>query len=74
MPVWDAVQIIVPLIGIAIVLSNLLGLWATQGQVQAREERKKWEERDRQQKEFRKKLDEEQKERDRRFQEMFRRM
>lgn len=74
MPVWEAVQIIVPLIGIAIVLSNLLGLWAMQGQVQAREERKKWEERDRQQKEFRKKLDEEQKERDRRFQEMFRRM
>jgi hypothetical protein len=72
--VWEALQIIVPLIGIAIVLSNLLGLWATQGQIKAREERKKWEEWNRQQQEFQKKLDEEQKERDRRFREMFRRM
>jgi hypothetical protein len=74
MSVWEAVQIIVPLIGIAIVLSNLLGLWATQGQVQAREERKTWEESDRQRKEQQKKLEDEQRERDRRFQEMFRRM
>jgi hypothetical protein len=74
MSAWEAVQIVVPLIGIAVVLSNLLGLWATQGQAQAREERKKWEELDRQQKEQQKKFDEEQKERDRRFQEMFRRM
>jgi hypothetical protein len=74
MSTWEAVQIVVPMIGIAVVLSNLLGLWATQGQAQAREERKKWEERNRQQKEQQKKFDEEQKERDRRFQEMFRRM
>jgi hypothetical protein len=74
MSVWEAVQIIVPLIGIAIVLSNILGLWATQGQVQAREERKRWEESDRQRKEQQKKLEDEQRERDRRFQEMFRRM
>ena len=72
--IWEAAQIIVPLIGIAIVLSNLLGLWATHGQIKAREERKASEERDRQQKEFQKKFDAEQKERDQRFQEMFRRM
>jgi len=74
MSVWEAVQIIIPLIGIAIVLTNLLGLWATQWQIKAREDRKKFEEWDRQQQEFRKKLDEERKERDQRFQELFRRM
>jgi hypothetical protein len=71
---WDTVLIVLALIGIAIVASNLLGLWATEGQTKAREERKAWEERDRQQQEERKKFDQEQKERDRRFQELFRRM
>lgn len=74
MSMWEALQIIIPLIGIAVVLSNLLGLWATEGQTKAREERKAWEERDRQHQEQRKKFEQEQKERDQRFQEMFRRM
>ena len=74
MPVWDTLLTVLALIGIAIVSSNLLGLWATEGQTKARAERKAWEERDRQQQEERKKFEQEQKERDRRFQEMFRRM
>jgi predicted polyphosphate/ATP-dependent NAD kinase len=73
MSAWQTVQVIVPLIGIAIVLSNLLGLWATQGQATAREERMKWEQEDRRRQEERKKFDEEAKERDRKFQDMFRR-
>lgn len=73
MSAWQTVQIIVPLIGIAIVLSNLLGLWATQGQITARKERMKWEQEDKRRQEERKKFDEEAKKRDQRFQEMFRR-
>lgn len=73
MSTWEAVQIIVPLIGIAVVLSNLLGLWATPRQTKAREERKKWEELDRRRQEDMKRLEEEQKKRDKVWQEFFRR-
>jgi hypothetical protein len=38
------VGIALPLIGIAAVLANLLGLWATPGQTKAREERRAWQE------------------------------
>jgi len=48
---WEATKIIVLLIGIAIVLTNLTGLWQLPGQAQeletrakAREERQYWEE------------------------------
>ena len=74
MPVLDTLLTVLALIGIVIVSSNLLGLWATEGQTKAREEHKAWEARDRQQQEERKKREQEQKERDQRFQEMFRRM
>ncbi len=73
-PVWDTLLIVLALIGIAIVASNLLGLWATQGQTKAHDARKEWEAWSKQYQEERKKFDQEQKERDLRFQEMFRRM
>jgi hypothetical protein len=71
---WDTALIVLALIGIAIVSSNLLGLWATQGQTKSHDARKEWEAWDRQLKEEWKKRDQEQKERDQRFQELFRRM
>jgi hypothetical protein len=47
---WEATKIIVLLIGVAIVLTNLIGLWQLPGQAQelearakAREERQYWE-------------------------------
>ena len=46
---WEATKVIVPLIGIAIVLTNLIGLWDLPGQdkvrearAKAREEQKYW--------------------------------
>ena len=74
MSAWHTVLIVAALIGIAIVSSNLLGLWATEGQTKAHDARKEWEAWDRKLKEESKKRDQEQKERDQRFQEMFRRM
>ena len=41
-PAWEAAKIAVPLVGIAVVLGNLLGVWATKGQIAAREAREKW--------------------------------
>ena len=41
---WLAVRIATSLIGIVLVLTNLLGLWATPGQTKAREERRAWQE------------------------------
>jgi hypothetical protein len=41
MSTWQAVKLIVPSIGIAIVLANLFGLWATPGQIASRREREK---------------------------------
>ncbi|HKY09415.1 MAG TPA: hypothetical protein VJQ55_14280 [Candidatus Binatia bacterium] len=72
--VWDTVLIVLALIGIAVVASNLLGLWATQGQTKAHDARKEWEARSKQVQEERKTFEREQKERDQRFQELFRRM
>ena len=60
---WGAAKIIVPLFGIAVVLTNLLGIWATPGQIAGREERK-------QQAEWDQRREEEQ----RLFQEKLRRM
>jgi hypothetical protein len=74
MSAWDAVKVIVPLIGIVIALTNVLGLWATAGQTEAREERRQWAEQERQRQEEQRKFDENvkriQKERD----DYFRRM
>ena len=58
---WEKVKILVPAIGIAVVLSNILGLWATSGQIAAREERRKWNEENQKREEETKKLDEEMK-------------
>jgi hypothetical protein len=41
-PAWEAAKIAVPLAGIAVVLGNLLGVWATKGQIAAREARERW--------------------------------
>ena len=71
---WHTLLIIMALIGIAVVSTNLLGLWATEGQTKAHDARKEWEAWDRKLKEELKKREQEQKERDQRFQEMFRRM
>jgi hypothetical protein len=71
---WDTVLIVLALIGIAIVASNLLGLWAMEGQTKAHDARKEWESWNKQIQEERKKFEQEQKERDQRFQELFRRM
>ena len=71
---WHTLLTILALIGIAVVSTNLLGLWATEGQTKAHEARKVWEARERQLKEESKKREQEQKERDQRFREMFRRM
>ena len=43
MSAWDTMKIVVPLIGVAVVLANLLGFWQTPGQTTAREARKEWE-------------------------------
>jgi hypothetical protein len=70
---WEKVKILVPAIGIAVVLSNILGLWATSGQIAAREERRKWEEWNQKRKEETRKLDEEMKKTRQRLDDAFRR-
>ena len=72
MSAWEAVKIVVPLIGIAVVLANLLGLWATPGQTAAREERKKWAAEKRQWEEQQRQFREEQREKDKRLDDAFR--
>jgi hypothetical protein len=74
MSAWDAVKVIVPLIGIAIALSNGLGLWATAGQTKAREERRQWAEQERQREEEQKKFDDNVKRIEKERDEYFRRM
>ena len=78
---WEATKIIVLLIGIAIVLTNLAGLWQLPGQAQvrevrakAREERKYWEESARRRKEESKRLEAEDKERREEFERDMRRV
>ena len=71
MSTWQAVQVIAALIGIAIVLTNLLGLWSFEGQTEAREGRATWDEKKttEERREMQKGLDET----DRRINEMLRR-
>ena len=78
---WGATQVIVPLIGIAIVLTNLIGLWDLPGQdkvrearAKAREERKYWVEAARRRKEESKRLEAEDKERREEFERDMRRV
>src|SRR5690349_4228380 len=68
---WDAAKAIVPLIAIAVVLANLLGLWATAGQVKARGERKAYADWKKAWQQDQDKLEQENKERDKRLQELF---
>jgi hypothetical protein len=74
MSAWDAVKVIVPLIGIVIALTNVLGLWATAGQTKAREERRQWAEQDRQRQEEQRRFDENVKRIEKERDEHFRRM
>ena len=78
---WEATKIIVPLIGIAIVLTNLIGLWDLPGQdkvrevrTKAREERKDWADSIRRSREESRKIEAEQKELRRELDEDMRRM
>jgi energy-coupling factor transporter transmembrane protein EcfT len=78
---WEAIKVIVPLIGIAIVLSNLIGLWDLPGQdkvrevrAKAREERKYWDDSARRRKEESKRLEAEDKERREEFERDMRRV
>lgn len=78
---WEATKVIVLLIGIAIVLANLAGLWQLPGKTQerearakAREERKYWEESARRRKEESKRLEAEDRERREEFERDMRRV
>jgi hypothetical protein len=78
---WEATKIIVLLIGIAIVLANLAGLWQlsrktqeSEARAKAREERKYWEESARRRKEESKRLEAEDKERREEFERDMRRV
>lgn len=78
---WEATKIIVLLIGIAIVLANLAGLWQLSGKAQeseararAREARKYWEESARRRKEESRRLEAEDKERREEFERDMRRV
>ena len=78
---WEATKIIVLLIGIAVVLANLAGLWQLSGKAQelearakAREERQYWEESARRRKEESKRLEAEDKERREEFERDMRRV
>jgi hypothetical protein len=53
---WQRIVIVALLIGNMVVLANLLGVWATPGQVAAREERRKWQAEEAQRKAEQKKL------------------
>jgi hypothetical protein len=77
---WEATKVIVLLIGIAIVLANLAGLWHLPGEAQvsearakAREERHYWEDSARKRKEETRKLEAEDKKRQQEFEEDMRR-
>jgi hypothetical protein len=39
---WEGLKIIVPLIGIVVVVTNLLGLWMTEAQTRAHEKKREW--------------------------------
>jgi len=78
---WEATKVSVPLIGIAVVLANLTGLWDLPGQdkvrevrAKAREERKYWEDAAKRRKEESRKLEAEQQELRRRLDDDMRRM
>ena len=78
---WEVTKVIVPLIGIAVVLANLIGLWDLPGQdkvrevrAKAREERKYWDDAAKRRKEESRKLEAEQKELRRQLDEDMRRM
>ena len=77
---WEAVKIIVPLIGIAAVLSNLAGVWELPGQsaeratrAKAREEHKYWQESNKRMREEWKKRDAEDKKRQAETEDLMRR-
>jgi len=77
---WEATKIIVPLIGIAVMLANLAGLWHLPGEAKvnearakAREERHYWEESARKRKEETRKREAEDKKRQQEFDEDMRR-
>ena len=78
---WEATKVIVPLIGIAVVLANLIGLWDLPGQdkvrevrTKARAEQKDWADSIRRNREESRKLEAEQKELRRQLDEDIRRM
>jgi len=70
-PLWDAIKVIVPLIAIAVVVANLLGLWATAAQIKARADRKAFADWSKARQEEDDKLEQEKKEREKHFQELF---
>jgi hypothetical protein len=70
-PAWDAVKVIVPLIALVVVVANLLGLWATVGQIKARGERKAYADWKKAWQEEQDKFEQENKEREKHFQELF---
>jgi len=70
-PAWDAVKVIVPLIALVVVVANLLGLWATAGQIKARAERKAFADSSKAWQEEQDKFEQENKEREKHFQELF---
>jgi hypothetical protein len=55
---WLAVKLAVPLLGIAVMLANIAGLWETQRQASARQWREKWTEQQQRDTEERRKRDE----------------
>jgi len=78
---WEATKVIVPLIGIAVMLANLIGLWDLPGQdkvrevrAKARDERKYWADSIKRNREESRKLEAEQKELRRQLDEDMRRM
>ncbi len=70
---WDIAKIVVPLIGIAVVLANLVGVWATPGQTAARAERKKWADWHQRRQEESRQLEEERKRIDKGWRDFYRR-
>lgn len=74
MPWWDTALTVVFLIGIAVALSNFLGLWSTKGQIEERAERAHWAEQRKKWHEDARKLREQQEEMDRRIKEQLRRL
>jgi len=68
----EAVATIAFAIGIALALTNVVGLWATPGQIATREERRKWAEEEKRRDEEMRRFSEEQKKREEATEEMFR--